>query len=78
MGVRIGSGAVPAGGSQTVRSQTLLGPMAGAANNSAGQGTRSKKIKTITSSVEQNENLRALLRERPAVVPGVIGHWARG
>ncbi|WPF65558.1 MULTISPECIES: hypothetical protein [unclassified Corynebacterium] len=78
MSSRAGLGSTPAANGQVTRSQTLMGPMAGAAHGGGGQGSRSKKIKTITSSVEENENLRALLGERPAVVPGVIGHWARG
>ncbi len=43
------------------------------------QATRSKnKIKTVTSSVEENENIAALLGKRTPVVPGVIGAWVRG
>lgn len=75
---RAGVGGASVPNNYATRSHTMLGPMAGAAHGGAGQGTRSKKIKTITSRVEESQNLRALLGERPAVVPGVIGHWARG
>ncbi|AWB81006.1 hypothetical protein C3B44_00450 [Corynebacterium yudongzhengii] len=35
------------------------------------------KIRTITSQVEREGNMRDLLGERPPVVPGVIGAWVR-
>lgn len=49
-------------------------PMAGAAG---GQG-KPAKVKTVTSAVEEDSNIAALLGERGPVVPGVIGAWARG
>ncbi|WP_307302277.1 hypothetical protein [Corynebacterium lowii] len=70
--------AASGGATSGARSHTFMGPMAGAGTGTGGGGARNKKIKTITSSVEENENLRALLGDRPPVVPGVIGHWARG
>lgn len=75
-GLRAGGGGVAA--AQGMRSHTFMGPMAGTAGAGGGGGQRNKKIKTITSAVEENENLRALLGDRPPVVPGVIGSWARG
>lgn len=43
------------------------------------QASRSRnKIKTVTSAVEENENIAALLGTRTPVVPGVIGAWVRG
>lgn len=75
-GLRAGGGGVAA--AQGMRSHTFMGPMTGTAGAGGRGGQRNKKIKTITSSVEENENLRALLGDRPPVVPGVIGSWARG
>ncbi|MBC3185109.1 hypothetical protein H7347_00685 [Corynebacterium sp. zg-331] len=75
-GTRLGTGGASAVGGAAARSQTFMGPMPGAAGG--GQAGRGKKIKTVTSAVEENENVRALLGDRPPVVPGVIGHWARG
>ncbi|MBX8995297.1 hypothetical protein HCH15_03735 [Corynebacterium testudinoris] len=49
-------------------------PMAGGAQ----QGKASGKVRTVTSAVEEDENLAALLGERAPVVPGVIGAWVRG
>lgn len=48
-------------------------PMAGAGNSSA----KTTKVRTVTSAVEEGENLTALLGERGPVVPGVIGAWVR-
>ncbi|MGP6172688.1 hypothetical protein [Corynebacterium sp. A21] len=49
-------------------------PMGGAAGN---QG-KATKVKTVTSAVEEEGNIAALLGERGPVVPGVIGAWVRG
>ncbi|WP_290216941.1 hypothetical protein [Corynebacterium atrinae] len=49
-------------------------PMAGGAQQSKASG----KVRTVTSAVEEDENLAALLGERAPVVPGVIGAWVRG
>ncbi|MCS5480146.1 hypothetical protein NYP18_10820 [Corynebacterium sp. YIM 101645] len=52
-------------------------PMMGAPM--AGQGqSKSAKVKTVTSAVEEDENAAALLGAHQPVVPGVIGDWARG
>ena len=56
-----------------MRGMPLMGaPMAGA------QQAKASKVKTVTSAVEEDDNVAALLGERAAVVPGVIGAWARG
>lgn len=49
-------------------------PMAGA----GGAQGKTGKVRTITSSVEEEGNIAALLGDRGPVVPGVIGAWARG
>lgn len=49
-------------------------PMAGA----AGGHDKPTKVKTVTSAVEEDGNIAALLGDRGPVVPGVIGAWARG
>lgn len=64
-GTPVGRGMVPMMGA----------PMAGAAG---GQQGKSSKVRTVTSSVEEDGNIAALLGERGPVVPGVIGAWARG
>ena len=52
-------------------------PMMGAPM--AGQGqSKPAKVRTVTSVVEEDDNVAALLGESTPVVPGVIGAWARG
>lgn len=50
------------------------GPMAGAGGR-GGKPSAATGAKAVTSQVERAGNLRDLLGERPAVVPGVIGSW---
>ncbi|WP_460490789.1 hypothetical protein [Corynebacterium nasicanis] len=52
-------------------------PMMGAPMAGQAPGKQAK-VKSVTSAVEEEVNVAALLGERPAVVPGVIGAWARG
>ena len=49
-------------------------PMMGGA---ARGGESEKRIKSVTTQVERDPNRRDLLGEAPAVLPGVIGEWAR-
>jgi len=49
-------------------------PMMGGA---ARGGESEKRIKSVTTQVERDPNKRDLLGESPAVLPGVIGDWAR-
>ena len=51
-----------------------VGPVAG-----AGRGGQQKRgrVQAVTSAVEREGNLKALLGEAPEVVPGVIGAWVR-
>lgn len=45
----------------------------------AAQGEQKKtKVKTVTSALEEEGNLKALLGDLPPVLPGAIGSWARG
>lgn len=48
----------------------------GGANNGRRPGKKGK-IQALTSAVEREGNLKALLGEAPEVVPGVIGAWVR-
>ncbi|MDR7329674.1 hypothetical protein [Corynebacterium guangdongense] len=50
------------------------GPMGGAGGR-AGRASETTGAKAVTSQVEREGNLRDLLGDRPAVVPGVIGSW---
>ncbi|KHO29802.1 hypothetical protein I6G51_06360 [Corynebacterium minutissimum] len=49
-------------------------PMMGGAGRG---GENEKRIKSVTTQVERDPNKRDLLGESPAVLPGVIGEWAR-
>ena len=52
---------------------TLAVQIGGAARG----GESEKRIKSVTTQVERDPNRRDLLGEAPAVLPGVIGEWAR-
>lgn len=46
----------------------------------AGQGKKegkAGKVQSVVTAVERDVNMRALVGERPPVVPGTIGEWAR-
>lgn len=66
-------------GSQGARGSLVGGGHMGAAG--AGQNRRqdrgAAKVKTVTSAVERDGNLRALLGEAPLLLPGIIGHNVR-
>lgn len=66
-------------GSQGARGSAVGGGHMGAAG--AGQNRRqdrgAAKVKTVTSAVERDGNLRALLGEAPLLLPGIIGHNVR-
>ncbi|MCQ4618748.1 hypothetical protein KBX10_06635 [Corynebacterium sp. CCUG 59401] len=51
----------------------------GAYGGGANRGRKGKKgrVQAVTSAVEREGNLKALLGEAPEVVPGVIGAWVR-
>lgn len=54
------------------------GPMAGASRQQRNDGGKPSKVKTVTSAVERDGNLRALLGEAPLTLPNVIGFNVRG
>ena len=76
-----GQGA-PASGATTSTSQSggrsmmPMMPMAGGAG--MGGASNTGKVKSVTSAVEEDKNIAALLGDRGPVVPGVIGDWVRG
>ena len=51
----------------------------GAGGGAGGQGKQRKaaKVQAVTSAVERDGNLKALLGEAPLVLPSVIGHNVR-
>lgn len=65
-GVKSGAGRPAAG-------MRAFAPMMG----TRGQGNDKNRVKAVTTQVERDPNKRDLLGEPPAVVPGVIGNWAR-
>ena len=67
-------GAVGKASQSTARPMMPMMPMSGA----GGAPQRNTgKVKTVTSAVEQDANIAALLGNRGPVVPGVIGDWVR-
>ncbi|AKK05753.1 hypothetical protein CMUST_07095 [Corynebacterium mustelae] len=52
-------------------------PIGGQNTNNENQRKRKKPIRGITTSVERDTNLKALLGDQPKVIPGVIGNWIR-
>lgn len=78
-GAGVGKGAAAAGAANAAGGRPAgmiggapMGAAAGAANSKTG------KVKHVTSVVEHDANLKALLGEPTPVVPGVIGDWVRG
>ncbi|WJY58522.1 hypothetical protein CAFEL_03715 [Corynebacterium afermentans subsp. lipophilum] len=54
------------------------GPMAAGANRGRGRDKSGSKVRTVTSAVEREGNLKALLGEAPLLLPAIIGHNVRG
>lgn len=52
--------------------------MAGASRQQRNENGKHAKVKTVTSAVERDGNLRALLGEAPLTLPDVIGFNVRG
>ena len=73
----VGSGSGKASISNVGRGMMPMMPMGGAGGAGGGQ-KNTGKVKTVTSAVEEDRNLAALLGDRGPVVPGVIGDWVRG
>lgn len=72
-----GAGVAAKSGAQHVAKSAAglrMMPMMGGA---ARGGENEKRIKSVTTQVERDPNKRDLLGESPAVLPGVIGEWAR-
>ena len=89
-GAGMGTGAIGQGGNTFVgggqagngagaRGAVAGGPgMYGAGHRGAGANSGKRgKVQAVTSAVEREGNLKALLGEAPEVVPGVIGDWVR-
>lgn len=90
-GMGAGSGAGAGAGVGGAGSNTFIGGQGnqaargGAAGVPAGYGGgahrgqkgKKGKVQAVTSAVEREGNLKALLGEAPEVVPGVIGAWVR-
>lgn len=55
----------------------MMGMPSAGAGAGAGQQQKTAKVKTVTSAVEEGDNIAALLGGRGPVVPGVIGAWVR-
>lgn len=69
-----------AGASQNGRSGGIgrgMAPMMGMHRGGNGTKDSSRAVRAVVTEVEKDPNRRALLGQRPAVVPGVIGAWVR-
>lgn len=74
--MEVGGGAGAASRSAGTTVGRGMMPMMGAPM--AGQPQpKASKVRAVTSVVEEEGNVAAILGDRPAVVPGVIGTWAR-
>ena len=82
-----GAGSSYAAGAQGAASQNghgargsaiAAGPMAAGANRGRGRDKSGSKVRTVTSAVERDGNLKALLGDAPLLLPTVIGHNVRG
>ena len=55
-----------------------VGPAGAASNRSRGREKNSAKVRTVTSAVERDGNLKALLGDAPLLLPSIIGHNVKG
>ncbi|WP_276907070.1 hypothetical protein [Corynebacterium riegelii] len=78
-GPGMGAGAGTAPGTQGRATAFAGGPMgiAGAGQSQQGKQRKAAKVQAVTSAVERDGNLRALLGEAPLVLPSVIGNNVR-
>ncbi len=81
-GPGMGAGAGAAPGTQGTQGRATAfagGPMgiAGAGQSQQGKQRKAAKVQAVTSAVERDGNLRALLGEAPLVLPSVIGNNVR-
>ena len=51
---------------------------AAGAGRGRGRDKSGAKVRTVTSAVERDGNLKALLGDAPLLLPSVIGHNVRG
>ncbi|WP_297586014.1 hypothetical protein [uncultured Corynebacterium sp.] len=73
------AGAGPGAGATGGRGGVMAaGPMGAAGGRGQGQGKLQAKVKAVTSAVERDGNLEALLGQSPLVLPTVIGNNVRG
>lgn len=72
-GGAINSTGAKSGAARPAAGMRAFAPMMG----TRGQGNDKNRVKAVTTQVERDPNKRDLLGEPPAVVPGVIGNWAR-
>ena len=69
-----------AGAGSQQRAMAFGGAPMGIGGGAGGRGQSEKKpgkVKAVTSAVEREGNLRALLGDAPLVLPPVIGHNVR-
>ncbi|WNI12880.1 hypothetical protein RIU96_11905 [Corynebacterium sp. Z-1] len=66
-----------ANAAQTINRATAFGGPIGPGGHGANGGSRKRRVRAVTSAVERNGNLRALLGDAPAVLPDVIGDDVR-
>ncbi|WP_159078261.1 hypothetical protein [Corynebacterium liangguodongii] len=74
-GVAGGAGQTGSGANAGQRGAVMGAPGLGGASTSG--GGRKRKVRAVTSTVERNGNLKALLGDAPAVLPDVIGDSVR-
>ena len=76
--------AAGSGGAATQHNQggrgaaVAVGPAGAASNRSRGREKTSAKVRTVTSAVEREGNLKALLGDAPLLLPSIIGHNVKG
>lgn len=73
--------AASSGGGATQHNQGGRGAAVAASpagNRSRGREKNSSKVRTVTSAVERDGNLRALLGDAPLLLPSIIGHNVKG
>lgn len=66
------------GGAGARQGGVVGGPYGAAGNQNRKDGAKRAKVKTVTSAVEREGNLKALLGDAPLLLPSIIGHNVRG
>ncbi|AKK02713.1 hypothetical protein [Corynebacterium epidermidicanis] len=70
-------GASAAGAGSAAATGRSVAPFGGMPMAGAPQENKRSKVKSVTSPLEDEGNMKALLGDLPPVVPGAIGAWAR-